>query len=209
MRKKWMLIAVLVLALAVLAAGAWAYFSAQGRADSVITLGTVRLALHDEDQTGQPAGETAVLPGGTAAQTVFVENTGTGAFYTRVKLELEAFDSSGAAIHLPAGLVTLDLNQSDWVPGAEGYFYYKDAVAPGGVTATLFQTVGFSADMDSSYLGTTLCLRVTAEAVQTRNLEQYVQNGNTAPVWQVAGPAASAELETQLAAVCDAGKEGA
>ena len=66
MRKKWTLILVLALAAAVLAAGTWAYFSAQGRADSVITLGSVRLALHNETGTGEPAGDTAVLPGGSA-----------------------------------------------------------------------------------------------------------------------------------------------
>lgn len=207
MRKKWMLITVLVLAAAVLAAGTWAYFSAQGRADSVIAFGTVRLALHSEDGTDQPAGETAVLPGSDAVQTAYVENTGTGAFYTRVKLELEAFDSTGAAISLPSGLVMLDLNQKDWIPGAEGYFYYYDAVAPGGVTTSLFQNVHFSANMDERYLGVSLCLRVTAEAVQTRNLEQYAQNGGTAAVWQVAGPATSAEVETQFAAQ-GTGKEG-
>lgn len=208
MRKKWTLISVLVLAVAVLTAGIWAYFSSQGRADSVITLGSVRLALHNENSAGEPAGDVAVMPGSNAAQTAFVENTGDSAFYTRIKLELEAFDSSGAAIQLPAGLVTLDLNQTDWTPGADGYFYYNDTVAPGDATTALFETVRFSDTMDDSYLGVSLRLRLTAEAVQTRNLEQYAQNGKTVGVWQVAGPAASAETETQLTAQ-HAGKGGA
>lgn len=208
MRKKWTLITVLVLVVAVLAAGAWAYVSAQGSADNVITLGSVHLALHDENSAGEPAGDTAVMPGGSAVQTVFVENTGESAFYTRIKLELEAFDSSGAAMRLPAGFVTLDLNRTDWTPGADGYFYYNDTVAPGAATSALFQTVRFSDAMDDSYLGVSLHLRLTAEAVQTRNLEQYAQNGKTVGVWQVAGPAVSAEAETQLTAQ-DAGKGGA
>lgn len=208
MRKKWTLILVLALAAAVLAAGTWAYFSVQGRADSVITLGSVRLALHNETGTGEPAGDTAVLPGGSAVQTVFVENTGESAFYTRVKLELEAFDSSGAAMQLPAGFVTLDLNLADWTPGADGYYYYNEAVAPGAATAALFQTVRFSDGMDDSYLGASLRLRLTAEAVQTRNLEQYAQDGKTSGVWEVSGPAASAGAETQFAPQ-NAGKEGA
>lgn len=208
MRKKWTLITVLVLAAAMLVAGTWAYLSAQGRADNVITLGSVRLALHDENGAGEPAGNAAVMPGGSAVQTVFVENTGERAFYTRIKLELEAFDSSGAAMQLPAGFVTLDLNQTDWTPGADGYFYYNGTVAPGAETPTLFQTVRFSDAMDDSYLGVSLRLRLTAEAVQTRNLEQYAQNGRTDGVWQVSGPAVSAETETQLTAQA-AGKGGA
>ena len=62
MRKKWTLILVLALAAAVLAAGTWAYFSAQGRADSVITLGSVRLALHNETGTGEPPGTPPFCP---------------------------------------------------------------------------------------------------------------------------------------------------
>lgn len=208
MRKKWTLITVLVLAVAVLAAGTWAYVSVQGRADNVITLGSVRLTLHDENGAGEPAGDTAVMPGGAAVQTVFVENTGESAFYTRIKLEIEGLDSSGAEMQLPAGFVTLDLNRTDWTPGADGYFYYNDAVTPGAETPALFQTVRFSDAMDDSYLGVTLRLRLTAEAVQTRNLEQYAQNGKTVGVWQVSGPAAAAEAETQLVAQ-SAGKGGA
>lgn len=207
MRKKWTLIAVLVLAAALLAAGTWAYLSAQGSADNVVTLGSVRLALHDENSVGEPVGDTAVMPGGSAEQTVFVENTGDSAFYTRIKLELEAFDSSGAAMQLPAGFVMLDLNQADWTPGADGYFYYNDTVAPGKATTALFQTVRFSDAMDGSYLGVSLRLRLTAEAVQARNLEQYAQNGRTDGVWQVSGPGVSAEAETQFAAQ-DAEKGG-
>lgn len=208
MRKKWTLIVVTILVVAVLAAGTWAFLSAQGRAENVITLGSVHLALHDENGAGEPAGDTAVLPGGAVAQTVFVENTGESAFYTRVKLELEAFDSSGAEMRLPAGFVTLDLNRTDWTPSAEGYFYYNDPVEPGAATAALFQTVRFSNAMDDSYLGVSLRLRLTAEAVQVRNLEQYAQNGKTVGVWQVAGPAVSAAVETRFAAQ-DAGREGA
>ena len=208
MRKKWTLIVVLALVVALLAAGTWAYVSAQGRADGVITFGSVHLALHNENGAGEPAGDTAVMPGGGAAQRAYVENTGGSAFYTRVKLVLEAFDSSGASMQLPAGFVTLDLNRTDWTPGTDGYFYYNGVVAPGEVTTALFETVRFSAQMDDGYLGASLCLRLTAEAVQTRNLEQYAQDGKTVGVWQVAGPAAAAETETQFAAQ-DAGKGGA
>ena len=43
MKKKWTIAAVLVLAVALLAVGTWAYFSAVGRADNVITMGSVKL----------------------------------------------------------------------------------------------------------------------------------------------------------------------
>ena len=49
MKKKWTIATVLLLAVALLAVGTWAYFSAVGTADNVITMGSVKLALHDED----------------------------------------------------------------------------------------------------------------------------------------------------------------
>lgn len=52
MKKKWTIAAVLVLVVALLAVGTWAVFSAVGQADNVITMGSVKLALHDEDGTG-------------------------------------------------------------------------------------------------------------------------------------------------------------
>ena len=51
MKKKWTIATVLLLAVALLAVGTWAYFSAVGTADNVITMGSVKLALHDEDGT--------------------------------------------------------------------------------------------------------------------------------------------------------------
>ena len=52
MKKKWTIATVLLLAVALLAVGTWAYFSAVGTADNVITMGSVKLALHDEDGAG-------------------------------------------------------------------------------------------------------------------------------------------------------------
>ena len=85
MKKKWTIATVLLLAVALLAVGTWAYFSAVGTADNVITMGSVKLALHDEDGNGNPFTTVRVMPGSVVNKVVYVENVGTGAFYTRVR----------------------------------------------------------------------------------------------------------------------------
>ena len=89
MKKKWTIATVLLLAVALLAVGTWAYFSAVGTADNVITMGSVKLALHDEDGAGQPFTTVSAMPGSAVNKVVYVENVGSGAFYTRVKITPE------------------------------------------------------------------------------------------------------------------------
>ena len=79
MKKKWTIATVLLLAVALLAVGTWAYFSAVGTADNVITMGSVKLALHDEDGNGNPFTTVRVMPGSVVNKVVYVENVGTGA----------------------------------------------------------------------------------------------------------------------------------
>lgn len=117
MKKKWTIATVLLLAVALLAVGTWAYFSAVGRADNVITMGSVKLALHDEDGAGQPFTTVSAMPGSAVNKVVYVENVGSGAFYTRVKITPEMVGADGEIIPLDASerLLTLDLNDTDWI----------------------------------------------------------------------------------------------
>ena len=174
MKKKWTITAVLVLVVALLAVGTWAYFSAVGRADNVITMGSVKLALHDEDGTGQPFTTVSAMPGSVVDKVVYVENVGSGAFYTRVKITPEVVAANGELVPLTdRSLLTLDLNDTDWIPGADGYYYYNGTLSPKAATSKLFNHVTFSKDMGNEYQNTTVHIYVTAEAVQTANLDKY------------------------------------
>ena len=104
MKKKWTIATVLLLAVALLAVGTWAYFSAVGTADNVITMGSVKLALHDEDGAGQPFTTVSAMPGSAVNKVVYVENVGSGAFYTRVKITPEMVGADGEIIPLDANL---------------------------------------------------------------------------------------------------------
>ena len=140
MKKKWTIATVLLLAVALLAVGTWAYFSAVGRADNVITMGSVKLALHDEDGAGQPFTTVSAMPGSAVNKVVYVENVGSGAFYTRVKITPEMVGADGEIIPLDASerLLTLDLNDTDWIAGEGGYYYYRGSVDPKTATSKLF-----------------------------------------------------------------------
>lgn len=195
MKKKWTIAAVLVLVMALLAVGTWAYFSAVGRADNVITMGSVKLALHDEDGTGQPFTTVSAVPGSVVDKVVYVENVGSGAFYTRVKITPEVVAANGELVPLTdRSLLTLDLNDTDWIPGADGYYYYNGTVDPKAATSKLFNHVTFSTDMGNEYQNTTVHIYVTAEAVQTANLEKY----GPIDVWKHVGTVEASTSSTQI-----------
>ena len=130
---------------------------------------------------------------------VYVENAGSGAFYTRVKITPEVVAANGEIIPLDASkrLLTLDLNDSDWVPGTDGYYYYTGALAPQAATSKLFNHVTFSTDMGNEYQNTTVHIYVTAEAVQTANLEKYAAK-DVRDVWKHVGTVEASTSSTQI-----------
>lgn len=194
MKKKWTIAAALVLVVALLAVGTWAYFSAVGRADNVITMGSVKLALHDEDGSGQPFTTVSAMPGSVVDKVVYVENVGSGALYTRVKITPEVVAANGEIVPLDRGLLSLDLNTTDWVAGADGYYYYNGALSPKDATSKLFNHVTFSTNMGNEYQNTTVHIYVTAEAVQTANLEKY----GPIDVWKHVGTVEASTSSTQI-----------
>ena len=180
---------------ALLAVGTWAYFSAVGRADNVITMGSVKLALHDEDGTGQPFTTVSAMPGSVVDKVVYVENVGSGAFYTRVKITPEVVAANGELVPLTdRSLLTLDLNDTDWIPGTDGYYYYNGTLSPKAATSKLFNHVTFSKDMGNEYQNTTVHIYVTAEAVQTANLDKY----GPIDVWKHVGTVEASTSSTQI-----------
>ena len=195
MKKKWTIATVLLLAVALLAVGTWAYFSAVGTADNVITMGSVKLALHDEDGAGQPFTTVSAMPGSVVNKVVYVENVGSGAFYTRVKITPEVVGANGELVPLTdRSLLTLELNNEDWIAGEGGYYYYRGSVDPQAATSKLFNQVKFSMDMGNEYQNATVHIYVTAEAVQTANLDKY----GPIDVWKHVGTVEASTLSTQI-----------
>jgi len=175
--KKWkVLIAALqVCCLAILTAGTLAYFTAEERAHNVITTGSIQIELMEttdqKDAYGNPLpfeNMSGIMPGERVSKIVQVKNTGANPAYVRVRVDKSIQLAGGVNETADAGLISLDYNTADWAEQG-GYYYYKKTLAPGAMTAPLFEHVSFSGSMDDLYQECTVDVDIRAFAVQSEN----------------------------------------
>ena len=170
MKRKLLILSVLAICLATLAAGTVAFFTAEGKAHNVITTGGVEIAVQewaDEAKTAPFEDLTGVMPNTTVTKIAEIKNTGASDAWIRVKVEkniqLQGEDTPNT------DLVELNLNDTDWELGQDGYYYYNQALKPGKVTKPIFTTVTFDAAMGNEYQNATASVDVFAQAVQKAN----------------------------------------
>jgi len=126
-------------------------------------------------------GISGILPGMVVSKIVSVANTGLSEAWIRVKIEAKIVSADGKELSgkLPNGSPVMSFEISEnWVE-KDGYYYYKNPVAPGKNTDELMKEVVFDLLMGNEYQNCTANLIVSAEAVQTAN------NGET--VFEAAG----------------------
>ena len=161
-----------ILIVALVSTGTLAYFTAQGKADNVITSGSIRMKLHDEMADGAlfpSEGVHGIVPGDSIDKCVYVENVGGNPLYARVKLERIMTLNSGENTMSLEGIV-LDINQRDWTYNKEqDYYYYNRALKPGEKASPLFTKVIFSTELGNEYQNARLEISVSAQAVQSQN----------------------------------------
>jgi len=192
-RKNLLIGSALVLAALLVVGGTMAWFTAgAGPVTNTFTAGTVEIELHDVTYDDLQAlvpfpenGIQNVNPGDDYTKIVYVKNTGSKAVYVRVYLTPAWTDPEGASLPLEAGdpsvpMATFPLlTGSKWVLHTDGYYYYKDPVAPGASTQNLIEQVIFAgAEMTNDYQGATFTLKVEAEAVQASH-EAYKDEWGT------------------------------
>lgn len=180
MKKKIIVIATLLAVAAILTAGSIAYFTAEETAVNVITAGGVDIELEEYMLNPDAAGETylpfpedgvfGVMPGATTSKIVQVRNTGSGAAFVRIHLAKNILlAAESTSIEPDLGLITLNLNTTDWLDGGDGFYYYHAPLLPDETTTPLFTEVAFATHMDNAYQLSTATIKVTAEAVQSQN----------------------------------------
>ena len=174
MKKNLLVLAVTVICLSLLACGTLAFFTAEDTVRNVITSGGIDIELQEradvEKTTPFPEdGVSGVMPGTDVTKIVEVKNTGASDAYIRVKVEKEIILSDGVEGEPDSGLMIIDFDESRWVDGEDGYYYYKEALAPGAVTEPLFASVKFDPAMGNLYQNSTAKVDVTAYAVQVAN----------------------------------------
>ena len=110
------------------------------------------------------------MPNTTVTKIAEIRNTGASDAWVRVKVE-KSIKLQGDGTP-DTGLVELKLNTVDWTE-KDGYYYYNKILKPGEITAPVFTSVSFAADMGDEYQDATATVDVFAQAVQTAN------NGDT------------------------------
>lgn len=184
MKRKLVLTSAVVLILALLAAGTFAYFTKNARATNVITTGTISIQLNDEIKGGQKTDTgwtlSGVMPGQAVEKAVSVTNTGTSPAWLRVKLEIAVEMAAGKTDTWQGQNVLQFAVNPDWFLAEDGYYYYSKPVAADAETERLFQsgTLMLNPQLPNDYQGCAVTINVQAQAVQVKNNDTDA-NGQT------------------------------
>ena len=185
MKKKVFAISALLVALAILATGTLAYYSAKAVAHNVITTDSVGITIEEfqsEDGTLKPYPEEPieVMPGVEVSKIVTVKNEEAQS-WIRACVEIVVTDANGKKMVLTDAeqekIITLDMNEEYWLrkSGDGKWWYYKEPVNTGASTQALFTTVEFDGPaMGNEYQGSTFEIHIAGQAVQTANNESTV-----------------------------------
>lgn len=208
MKKKTLVIAIVVILIACLAAGTFAYYTVKGIATNVITFGTVKLDLTEKEASeGVLMGylnNKDIVPDMKVSKVPIVKNTGTEPFYTRMLVEIAATAADGKTplpvdcvkLHNDTGEWVLNedwfLEQSDWTvvevvdDGDDNvytaWFYYNDTVEPDQKVAP-FNIVEFTGAMNNDYVGATITVTLRAQAVQSEHNPMTDNDATTVQGW--------------------------
>ena len=190
MKRKLVLTSAVVLILALLAAGTFAYFTKDARATNVITTGTISIQLNDSITGGTEKENgwtlSGVMPGQAVEKAVSVTNTGTSPAWLRVKLDISVTGANGKPLDLTFGdkQDVLTFTTGDGWFYHDGYYYYSAPVAEKTSTADFFAktdgqpTLMLNPQLPNDYQGCTVTVAVQAQAVQVKNNDTDA-NGQT------------------------------
>ncbi|MBQ4638465.1 MAG: hypothetical protein IJB92_06985 [Clostridia bacterium] len=176
MKKKVLYIAALVICLSIITNGTLAYFTAIDTARNVITSGGVNIKVVEQQLKNGKIEPYAndpikIMPASAVSKIVSVLSTNQAA-WIRMNYTVTVFDANGKVMDIPAGelekAVIIEPNQASWKK-IDGWWYHKTAVESGEMTAPLFDSVSFSADMDNKYQLCRIEIDVNAQAVQKAN----------------------------------------
>ena len=193
MKKKILSLAMIAMLAAVSVSGTLAYYTAKGQAHNVITTGGVDIRLVEKTEVvGDDGTKTlvdfpeegigGVMPGTSVSKIVSVKNDGNADAWIRIKvameikkddkvMELYIKDDKGERT-IP--VMSYQVDDAHWLydgQDSDGYhtYYYRESVAPGKSTDTLFEKVMFAKEMDNEYQNCRTNIIVSAQAVQVAN----------------------------------------
>ncbi len=179
MKKKIFSLSIIVICLAILATGTFAFFTAENTAHNVVTTGGVRIAIVEKRLTEDGSledfpeeGIVGMMPGESASKIVTVTNTGASAAWVRVRIEESILTPDGTELPLTTRtgdrILNYEIDPELWLY-QDGWYYYALPVEAGEATPVLFDQVHFAISMTNEYLVGTAHVRIFAHAVQTAN----------------------------------------
>lgn len=145
-----------------------AYYTTVGTATNVVTSGSIELVIHETTSDGSafPEEGVVVLPGDIISKVVKIENHCNHPFWLRVKL----VDGVTSEQLSSEECFDIAINQYRWTLREDGWLYYDEPLEPGQFSAPVFEEVRIVGEkVDNSYIGETLLLTVSAQAVQSEN----------------------------------------
>lgn len=187
MKRKLLLLSVMVICIAIAAAGTLAFFNGDATAHNVITTGKVAIkvdeyAKYDPDEREEfTNNQTGIMPGTTVNKIVVVSGEdGTADAWVRVKFVTKVTAADGTELNADKIQLTTG---TEWTY-KDGWFYYNAPVKANQEAAPALLSVEFAATMDNTYQGATATVDVLAQAVQTANNGTSAQ---TASGWPADG----------------------
>lgn len=180
MKRKLLLLSVMVICIAIAAAGTLAFFNGDATAHNVITTGKVGITVNEyskydpDKRVKYENNQTGIMPGTTVNKIVVVSGEdGTADAWVRVKFTKSIQLAAGKQGKVDLGLIKLNTG-ANWINGEDGWFYYNAPVKANQEAAPALLSVQFDATMGNTYQGATATVDVLAQAVQCAN------NGDTA-----------------------------
>lgn len=190
MKRKLLLLSVMVICIAIAAAGTLAFFNGDATAHNVITTGKVGITVNEYSQYDPDEREkftnnqTGIMPGTTVDKIVVVSGEdGTADAWVRVKFTKSIQLAAGKQGKVDLGLIKLNTG-ANWIDGKDGWFYYNAPVKANQEAAPALLSVQFDATMGNTYQGATATVDVLAQAVQCANNGTSAQ---TASGWPADG----------------------
>ena len=168
LKRRSILVAVIAILYVLMTQPTVAFYTTIGTATNVVTSGDIQLIIHEKTADGSAFPEQGVyiIPGDIVSKVVAIENYCTHPFYLRVKL-VDGIDSAELTSE---ECFAININEQKWHLGEDGWLYYVDILQPGEFSEPVFTEVEIvGAKVDKSYIGKTLTLTVSAQAVQSEN----------------------------------------
>ncbi len=178
---RFVAIAFVAIMMTLFSQGTLAYYQTIGKSTNVVTTGDIELKIHEKTDAGTdfPKDGVYVLPGDIVSKQVSIENVGGHPFYLRVKL-LTGTEAEGLSSE---DCLKLNIDETKWTL-KDGWYYFNGIVEPGTITPNIFSHVEIvGSKVDSSYIGHTLTLTVSAHAVQSENNPIQNNDYSTASGW--------------------------